>query len=1587
MPCATQADVLVSNLSQGSRSTATVGDSAGSQIVVAVEFETGSHTKGYTLTSIRAALSNAVPADGVQVRLFNATPFGAPGDSLSTFDNPTISNGTKTFTAPANTTLQKDTQYFLVFDSTAADANYGVGATESDSLTSAVAGWELNASRHFTFSGGSWQEHYATLRVEINGTIKPNATGKPGITGFPQAGERLTATIGDINDVDGLPSFPSGFAFQWVRVDGTTETDIPGATSSTYVPVGADVGKQIKVKVSYTDNDGAAEGPLESDPTPDAVLAARAPCPSRSDLCAGMTVRHGTGPSVPLELGVGTDGALDDLSFEYGTNSYVVNAIWLLMDPLSGTNAVAVTLDAFVPQGSVFHIGGAEFIADASSKQSGTGQYKWPAPPGLSWMEGQKVTFSARFRRPFVTIEATKTEAVYGAENIEFTVTRDGGTDGPLNVDVVLTDYQGHLPESALSRTITIPDGAGSAEFIIQASDFKDLDDGAWLFRPGTIRGKIVKRAWYKLGSPASVDVKMNYATTVGFGPYTSSYRVDEGSGSVDVTFYATTGVGMGAPTQRVEVRFSTVAGSAGTSDYRTIGSQTVYIEPSDFKCIASGYYECDPAQDDHRALKTVTLNNLIQEDTIVEGDETFRLLLHKGASNPKSVVYVDDRGIRGVSCTPGSTCAAAITIVDNDGITTPTEHPDWTLRGDDRTFAGTSTNRSPAFNGTESGTQPRCLNSSTPFRLLDHQGNPITSGVEYSFRQIPGRDVAPYPGLPKPSDMLTQFTIDDSGQIRTVLGKSYLHYEDSLTQLRYTDVIVRALHTASNRYAEYRMGFNIVHPDRTDKDHLSPRCAAMAQGLYPLTAELANLPQNHDGSAFTFLIDFSDDVDITPEDMRDHALQVTGASVTSAARVDSRDDLWELTLTPTGTDGVFIVIEADRACTVEGALCASHGRMLSEGHAVTVPYVAPQSRDTGLTASFENAPTSHDGATVFTVELAFSEAVFNGDEPFDKNQRISDAVAVTNGMLKERRRVNPQAFDRWRLWIEPSGHGDVTLRLPPTTSACDAAGAICTPDGTALSGDTTATIEGPGLPELSIADAEVEEGPGARLVFTITLSHAATQTVSFDATSSDVTAIAGEDYHVKDISRTMAAGTTSRVVKIKVLDDDVDEGDETMTVTISNVQGATLADATATGTIKNSDPLPKGWMIRFGRTVGSQVVDAVGARLKGAGADHVTIGGVNLMGGTLEDEEETRPLGLPEWEAEQTLEPTAQTMTPGEILLESSFSLSTGSAGAGAPAFGAWGHLATSSFEGAEEDVDHEGDVLTAMIGADIAWERALAGIVLSHGTGDGGYTGEGASAGSIESTLTGVYPYGRIDLNGRVSAWALAGAGSGSITVSPEGGTRIETDASMRMGALGVHGRVLEPAGDGGLALNLRTDAMWVGTETERTTGMVASDANASRLRLILETWRAYDLGAGATITPTGEIGVRHDAGDAETGTGLEVGAGLRYTSGRFAAEGRVRGLVAHENDGYREWGANGSVRFDPDSSGRGLSLSVAPVWGAPASDTARLLGGDRRARARPEPGLRRERTPGGAGGIRNGRPAQWRADHALRETDPRG
>ena len=79
------------------------------------------------------------------------------------------------------------------------------------------------------------------------------ATGTPTISGTARVGETLTASVGDIGDDDGIAN--AEFSYQWLA-DGAEITD---ATGGSYTLVDADADKAIKVRASFTDDEGNAE--------------------------------------------------------------------------------------------------------------------------------------------------------------------------------------------------------------------------------------------------------------------------------------------------------------------------------------------------------------------------------------------------------------------------------------------------------------------------------------------------------------------------------------------------------------------------------------------------------------------------------------------------------------------------------------------------------------------------------------------------------------------------------------------------------------------------------------------------------------------------------------------------------------------------------------------------------------------------------------------------------------------------------------------------------------------------------------------------------------------------------------------------------------------------------------------------------------------------------------------------------------------------------------------------------------------------------------------------------------------------------
>ena len=737
---------------------------------------------------------------------------------------------------------------------------------------------------------------------------------------------------------------------------------------------------------------------------------------------------------------------------------------------------------------------------------------------------------------------------------------------------------------------------------------------------------------------------------------------------------------------------------------------------------------------------------------------------------------------------------------------------------------------------------------------------------------------------------------------------------------------------------------------------------AAQADGAQPLTASFSALPEAHDGeTAFTLRVAFSEALPRGSKPLLRRALSVTGGSKSTILRVDDRLDLWEVTVTPSGTGEVTVTLAAAGSCGDAAALCTSDGRMLSEAVTAAVPGPATEAEaPPPLTASFQNVPSEHDGETAFTLRVAFSEALPQGSKP-----QLRRALSVTGGSKSTILRVDGR-LDLWEVTVTPSGTGEVTVTLASAGSCGDAA-ALCTSDGRALTGGpVTVTVQGP--PGLAVADAEVDEAAeDAALAFVVTLDRAASGAVTVAYETSDGTAVAPADYTSTSGTLTFAVGETTKTVSVPVQNDALDEGNETMTLTLSDPTGAYLADAAATGTIHNTGPIPRAWLARFGRTVADQVIDAVDGRLRAARTPGIeaTVAGQALSfdaaavdaGILAAREEEARTQAFTAWlrgeggVAERAALSGARAVTARELLTRTSVAVTGGSAAGGTVS--AWGRGTVARFDGREGELTLDGEVGNLMLGADFTHGRATAGLAVSHARGSGGYRGE--SAGRIEAILTGLYPYGRYAVNERLSGWGIAGYGKGTLRVEPEAQAALETDMDLAMASVGVRGILVKAPPEGGAELAVKSDAMVVRTTSEAVSGsggnLAAAEAEVTRLRLGLEGARAFRFAGGASLTPSVELGVRHDGGDAESGFGADIGAALAWQDPAMglSADVSARGLLTHEDGSFREWGFAGVLAWDPaPASARGPSLSVRQTVGAPAAGGLAALLGPQTAQA---------------------------------------
>ena len=205
------------------------------------------------------------------------------------------------------------------------------GATGSTyTLTDSDLAHTVKVKASFTDDDGYSETLTSAATNTVNRPPNATASGQPTITGTVEVGETLTVGTSEISDGNGL-STPQ-YAYQWVHSVGGTDTDIVGATGSTYTIASSDAGNAFKVKANFTDDDGYSET-LTSDATDTLLVAqqqgANVPATGRPTITGTVQV----GETLTADItGIDDDDGKDaDPDFWYqwvvldrhGINSYV----------------------------------------------------------------------------------------------------------------------------------------------------------------------------------------------------------------------------------------------------------------------------------------------------------------------------------------------------------------------------------------------------------------------------------------------------------------------------------------------------------------------------------------------------------------------------------------------------------------------------------------------------------------------------------------------------------------------------------------------------------------------------------------------------------------------------------------------------------------------------------------------------------------------------------------------------------------------------------------------------------------------------------------------------------------------------------------------------------------------------------------------------------------------------------------------------------------------------------------------------------------------------------------------------------------
>ena len=328
------------------------------------------------------------------------------------------------------------------------------------------------------------------------------------------------------------------------------------------------------------------------------------------------------------------------------------------------------------------------------------------------------------------------------------------------------------------------------------------------------------------------------------------------------------------------------------------------------------------------------------------------------------------------------------------------------------------------------------------------------------------------------------------------------------------------------------------------------------------------------EGNSGTSYMNFT--VQLSSSPTADAYVEVTTADGTATAGSDYTYSDWGLYFHPGDTSVVVQVpISGDTASegneTFVVNLHSATGATIADAQAVGT--ITNDDAGSGPTLSIGDVTIAEGNSltktATFTVTLSAAQP---GPVLFDVATANGTATAGSDYVAKSTTGVRIAAGATSKAFTVTI-NGDTTSEPDETflVNLGNASGATIA-DGQGVG--TIANDDNVATPTISITDATLVEGNSGNtfMNFTVSLSQAAASTVTYNAATSDGTATANSDYVAQNWGLNFPAGSTTLSLQVPVIGDSLPEPDETFTINLSNVVGATIADGQGTGTITNDD-------------------------------------------------------------------------------------------------------------------------------------------------------------------------------------------------------------------------------------------------------------------------------------------------------------------------------------------------------------------------------------------------------------------------------